>query len=345
MAKIVPVLFLISVVYAAPKSARPANPTTTILNAFRTHPLVALSEGQHWNEQGHEFRMALIRDPRLSSVVNDIVLESGDARYQDVIDRFIAGEEVPYDELRHVWEDTTMTNTVWDVPIYEEFYRTVREVNRTLPRTKRFRVLLGDPPIDWTKVTTKEEVLKWMNQRNAFAAELIRNEVLAKGRRALVIYGDGHLFRKGEETVPDSYVDKTKPEEPLVSKLEKTNPGAVYSIAAPTTADLAKFQPDVTTWPAPSIALLKGTVLGAAPFATIYELSGPEFKSVSMEDQFDAVLYLGPPSSIRTTQLSKAKCSDSRYMSMRLTRMALVPWGQYEIESLKQYCGFKNDGH
>jgi len=29
---------------------------------------------------------------------------------------------------------------------YEEFYRTVREVNRKLPRTKRFRLLLGDPP-------------------------------------------------------------------------------------------------------------------------------------------------------------------------------------------------------
>jgi len=339
--KVALIFLLTSVLYAAPKPASPADPTTIILEAFRTHPIVALSEGQHWNEQGHAFRMSLIRDPRLSAVVNDIVVECGDARYQEVIDRFIAGSDVPYDKLRHVWEDTTITNTVWDMPIYEEFYRTVREINRALPPNKRFRVLLGDPPIDWTKISGKDEVLKWMNQRNAFAAELVRKEVLAKHRSALLIYGDGHLFRKGEETVPAWYIDKTKPEEPLVSQLERTNPGAVFSIGAPTGSDLTKFQPDVANWHAPSIALLPRTTLGAAPFAVVYDLTGPEFQSVSMENQFDAILYLGPPSTITLAELSKAKCSDKQYMKMRLGRMALVPWGQYEINSLNSFCGLK----
>src|SRR5205085_9405005 len=84
-----------------------------------------------------------------------------------------------------------------------------------------------------------------------------------------------------------------KPEEPLVSQLEKTNPGTVFSIAAPTEADLTKFQPDVANWHAPSIGLLSGTALGEANFGVIYNLTGAEFKSVSMENQFDALLYLG----------------------------------------------------
>jgi hypothetical protein len=46
-------------------------------------------------------------------VVNDIVVEFGDAGYQGIIDRYIAGRDVPYDDLRHVWEDTTMPNTVF----------------------------------------------------------------------------------------------------------------------------------------------------------------------------------------------------------------------------------------
>jgi hypothetical protein len=104
---------LTSVLYAAPKPANPADPATIILNALRTHPIVALSEGQHWNEQGHAFRASLLRDPRLSKVVNDIVVEFGDAGYQGIIDRYIAGRDVPYDDLRHVWEDTTMPNTVF----------------------------------------------------------------------------------------------------------------------------------------------------------------------------------------------------------------------------------------
>jgi hypothetical protein len=46
---------------------------------------------------------------------------------------------------------------------------------------------------------------------------------------------------------------------------------------------------------AASIALLPRTTLGAAPFAVVYDLAGPEFQSVFMENQFDAILYLGPP--------------------------------------------------
>ena len=340
MPKVALIALLTSVLYAAPKPANPADPATIILNAFRTHPIVALSEGQHWNEQGHAFRASLLRDPRLSKVVNDIVVEFGDARYQGIIDRYIAGSDVPYDELRHVWEDTTMPNSVFDIPIYEDFFRIVREVNQTLSPPERFRVLLGDPPIDWTKVSGKDDVLRWMNRRNAFAAELIRKEVLAKHRRALLLYADGHFFRKGEETVPDWYVDKTKPEEPLVSQLEKTNPGTVFSIAAPTEADLTKFQPDVANWHAPSIGLLAGTALGEANFGVIYNLTGAEFKSVSMENQFDALLYLGPPSTITLAKLSKARCSDEQYMKMRLGRMALVPWGRYEIHALNDFCRF-----
>jgi hypothetical protein len=258
------------------------------------------------------------------------------------MDRFIAGENVPYDELRHAWEDTTAPNFVFDMPIYEEFFREVRDVNRTLPPKQRLRVLLGDPPIDWSKVS-KDEILKLMYERNAFAADLVRKEVLAKHRRALLIYADGHLFRKGEETVPEWMMVKTKPEEPLVSHLEKTHRGVVFTIGAPTSADLSKYEPEVVKWRAPSIALLKGTALGAAPFGPIYQLIGPEFNSVRLEDQFDAVLYLGPPGSITLSKLPKPKCSDSKYMKMRTDRMGMVPWGQYEIQGLKQMCGEASD--
>jgi hypothetical protein len=340
MPRLALILLLTGALYAAPKLAVPADPTTVILDAFRTHQLVALAEGHHWNEQGHAFRMSLVRDPRFAKVVNDIVVESGSSRYQAVMDRFIAGEDVLYDELRHAWEDTTAPNFVFDMPIYEEFFRAVRDVNRALPAKQRLRVLLGDPPIDWSKVS-KDEILRLMYARNAFAADLVRKEVLAKHRRALLIYADGHLFRKGEETVPEWMMVKTKPEEPLVSQLEKTHRGVVFTIGAPTSADLSKFQPDVAKWNAPSISLLKGTTLGVAPFGPIYQLTGPEFNSVKMEDQFDAVLFLGPPTSITLSKLSKAKCADEKYMKMREERMGMVPWGKYEIDGLKQMCGEK----
>jgi erythromycin esterase-like protein len=59
------------------------DPISAIIDAFAMHPVVALGEGPHGNEQGHAFRLALIRDPRFAARVNDIVIESGSARYQD----------------------------------------------------------------------------------------------------------------------------------------------------------------------------------------------------------------------------------------------------------------------
>src|SRR5262245_61916251 len=124
-----PLLLMLIALANAPKgeaqvavSRRPAVPLdaiTGVLDAFRTHTVVALGEGSHGNEQAHRFRLALIRDPRFPMTVNDIVVESGSARYQDVMDRFVRGENIPADVLARAWRDTTQPNELWDLPIYE----------------------------------------------------------------------------------------------------------------------------------------------------------------------------------------------------------------------------------
>ena len=319
----------------AVRPAVPADPISMILDAARSRPLVALSEGQHWNEQGHRFRLGLIRDPRFAETFDDIVVESGSARYQDVMDRFIAGEDVTDDQIRHAWEDTTQPNEVWDIPIYAEFFRAVRAVNASRPKSRRVRVLLADPPIDWSAVKGKDDILRWMDQRGRHAADLVRTQVLDKKRRALLVFGDGHLFRK-------------PPEPNVVSLLARDRPDVVFNIGAPTSADLRRIQADAAQWPAPSIARLKGTALGAAPFGTLYTLrlgsdvppamEGEAWESVRMEDQFDALLYLGPPETITLAPVSPRLCADAAYMAMRTGRMALVPWGQSQIDRLKGAC-------
>ena len=142
-----------------------------------------MGEGTHDNEQGHAFRLSLIRDPRFATTVNDIVVECGNFRYQDLMDRFVRGDDVPYDALRRVWQNTTQPDSLWDTPIYEEFFRAVRAVNASLAKERQLRVLLGDPPIDWDSVHSKNDYGRW--DRDGHPAELIRREVLAKGRRML----------------------------------------------------------------------------------------------------------------------------------------------------------------
>lgn len=333
---------------APPTLATPVEPVTAILEAFERHALVALGEGRHGNEQGHAFRLALVRDPRFAARVNDIVVEMGNARYQDVMDRFVAGEAVSPTVLRQVWQNTTQPHDGPDRPIYEAFYRAVRAVNAALPKDRQLRVLLGDPPIDWNSPTAKQDRGKWMAMRDSFPAELVEREVLARRRRALIIYGDGHLQR---QQIASNYEMSHPLAQTLVSLIERRHP-RVFSIKTEAVLDLRTLQPDVARWPIPSLALTAGTVLGAADYA-IYAAGAPprvaivdgtmvpvpreQWRVWPMERQFDAVLYLGPPSSITYSELAPALCADPGYMAMRLGRLAEAgPPG--EAARLTAYC-------
>src|SRR4029450_8137774 len=105
------------------------------------------------------------------------------ARYQGLVDRFVAGGTVTDEELRHVWQDTTQIEETWALPIYEEFFRAVRAVNVGRPAKLQIRVLLGDPPIDWSQVRSGDDLRNGMD-RDAHAVDVIRTEVLGKNRRA-----------------------------------------------------------------------------------------------------------------------------------------------------------------
>ncbi|HVH72963.1 MAG TPA: hypothetical protein VNB49_17890 [Candidatus Dormibacteraeota bacterium] len=317
---------------AVPQRAVPLEPTAAILDAFRTHDVVALGDNEG-SEQGHAFRTALVRDPRFAAMVNDIVVEFGNARYQDLMDRFVLGEDVPYECLRRVWQDTTQVEYTWDLPIYEEFFHAVRDVNTSLPPQSKLRVLLGDPPIEWEHVHTLEDLERWLN-RDAHASELVRREVLAKGHRALVIYGDQHLVRRAN---PPGASDERAGG--LVAQLESSG-AKVFSVHTETRQDLAAIRADVASWPKPSLAILGGTTLGMAPL-------DPR-RPVPMADQFDAVLYFGSPASMTTAKLSRALCSDHDYLAMRIGRLALVPPPPgapfAPVEELKQYCALAEAG-
>jgi hypothetical protein len=138
----------------------------------------------------------LIRDPRFAATVNDILVELGNARYQDLMDRYIHGNDVQYAALRKAWQDTTVPTAGNNYTMMQQFVEAVRAVNAPLPWERQLRVLLGDPPIDWDQVHTRDEHRKWIEMRDTFPEALIQVEVLAKQRRALVMYGSMHFQRR-----------------------------------------------------------------------------------------------------------------------------------------------------
>jgi hypothetical protein len=121
-------------------------------------------------------------------VVDDIVVEFGNALYQHTIDAFIAGRPVADAELRRVWRNTVQSPlATWDEPMYEQAFRTIRAANWAVPARRRMRVLLGDVPIDWSKITNHCQTEAF--DRDRHFASVVKKHVLAKGRRALLLRG------------------------------------------------------------------------------------------------------------------------------------------------------------
>jgi hypothetical protein len=141
----------------------------------------------------------------------------------------------------------------------------------------------------------------------------------------------------------------------IVSLLESRGETKVFTIWTSDVADLQKLQAGVGSWRIPSLATLRGTVLGATDFMFYYPFeivrspaSGQrapiprdQWRLLPMEDQFDALLYLGPPSTMTQARLPTTLCADRDYLKMRLGRLALLPAAvgpQNPGEQLKRYC-------
>ena len=293
---LVPLLLLaVSQERAVPRPAIAA-----IVEAYRQYQIVGLGDA-HGNELGEAFQLSLVRDPSFRAAVNDIVVESGNSRYQDLADRFVNGETVAPEALQRIWLDTTQQQAV-SLEV-SELCTTVRALNASAPAGRRLRILLGEPPIEWDRLKTADDYKTWDAQptssRDTFAAELIKREVLAKNRRAIAFYGAGHFFRK---VVSQS----------LVTILEGSQT-KVFTIWTNAALELSSLQADVQTWPVPSLTLIRGTALGRAGLSSYL---GPNAGDVPpqwlapMEQQFDAVLYLGPLSTIKLARPQPWRCSE-----------------------------------
>jgi hypothetical protein len=275
------------------------NAADGIFKAFQTHPLVGIREA-HGMAQQLDFYSALLRDPRFARDVGNVVMEMGDAAYQDTVDRYVNGENVPYAELRRVWADTFGSSpTVFSMGTVN-VYDTVRSVNMKLPADQRIKIWLGDPPIDWSKIKTKADLAPLADQRDSYPAGLIEREILAKNKKALVIYGAGHLA---------TFVDKNNPYAAtnIFALVNKTHPGAFFVmmpyIGYATQACAARFESRIKSWPVPALVTpIRGSSLeeemlqpGCGPVAGPPSMTKEQFDAL-LQDYIlmnDGLLYLG----------------------------------------------------
>lgn len=254
----------------------------SILDLYERYDVVHLGE-RHWNMTDYNFRVSFVNYPRFTEVVDDIVIESGNYLYQDILDAYVLElKAVPKSDLQKVWRNTVVPTGVWDATIYKDFVHAVREVNEMLPRETRIRLIAGGPPIDWSEVNTFGEWWSYLAQRSTHAPRVIKSEVIDKGRKALVIYGGAHFYRSSKVVdVPGR----------LRTNLEELIEEPVFSILPLSGHDVGsrKFQEVATISEVPQFINLETSELSTLRGDLFFEEA-----SGSLGDFTDGILYLGP---------------------------------------------------
>lgn len=186
----------------------------TLIAAFDHVDIVALGEA-HDSKPDSDLRIALVRNPDFAKKVRSVVVEFASTTEQSTLDRYIRGGNVSPADLAQVWKTTTQAaNGTWDSPVYPEFFAAVRDVNSKLPTDKQIRVFGGDPgPGD-------------NRSRETAAVDVIKDRVLQKHGKALVIYGAAHFYR----SMPAEYLSSMGGDIGIVTTLEEDYPGRILSV-------------------------------------------------------------------------------------------------------------------
>lgn len=311
---------------SATKDTIPEPAIPAILNEFKTFEVVGMPAA-HGQKDIDDLILSLVRDPRFPASVNDIVVECGNVRYQPILDRYIAGENVTFTEVQRVWRDTTVQQMCGASGFYEQLYPLVRSLNQSLPVTSRLRIVAADPPIDWSKIGSYEDLTPFFD-RDGSIASVMEREVLSKHRKALMLFGVFHLLHGGGPGQGDA-----------VTRYERHYPGRTFVISdlgyyGTGDGSLGDANAPGGIWP--SLLRTKNSRLGSlgldsfipSPLTTdqdcnvIDAFAGKPVKTIA--DQIDAFLYLGPHESSLAEPLPADIALDRAYRAEWLRRMKLV---------------------
>jgi hypothetical protein len=270
-ASIFPYLFVVSLFVGRPTPAAagadsrsdpaPREPIGAVLDLFEGKRVVALSD-LHGCSQELDFLESLISSPDFLSTVNVLTWELGNSRYQSLMDEYILdGAMLPLTDLQKCWRENTQANLLGDTPRLVELLAKIRDVNRAVEKERRLRVLLIDPPVDWSEIQRRADVRRELFDRDAHIAKVIEDEVYSKGKKALFFAGPAHLVRRkpGQAGAPKARVDSRGGT--ALDRLESAHPGTTASVwvhgASPD--EHGKTTEAIRSWPKPSVAAIRGT--------------------------------------------------------------------------------------
>jgi len=285
--------------------------TAAMIDAINSHSIVMFGE-THANKQEYAWLCSLVRDPAFHSRVDDIVVEFGNSLYQKSVDRWIAGEDVPNDQVEKAWRN--VVGAVGPVsPVIAEFYHAVRQSNR-MSGSHKVRLLLGDPYADWEKIKDAEDLGPFVAHRDEWYAQVVEDEVRAKGHRALLIMGAGHFRRANGPGLIEQKLRASGADPYLV--VFGTNVVGAYD----------DMDPRFDSWKIPAIVALGGNWVGDLPAIPVLTGGMGPASSLKMAQAADAMLYVGPRDSLTAINVPAQELEDSDY-GKEINRRLMIQMG------------------
>ncbi|GAB3469248.1 hypothetical protein [Actinophytocola sediminis] len=290
-----------------PVAEQPPPPTDgrqALLSAFDDHRIVGLM-----SPVVGDFVVDLIGSRRFPDTVDDIVIECGNALHQPILDRYVRGEDVPLAEVAKVWRDTTQISCGYS-SFYERLIPFVRRVNDRLPAADRLRVLAADPPVDWSTVHRPADIEPFLD-REPHIADVVKTEVLAKNRTALLLFGLRHLTRGEHRSAVWLY--------------EQDYPGVTYVVAYHRRfeKDNDRLEARLASWKVPALLPIRETWLGELT-PDHFPLDGHEAPPGALGyPGVDGYLYLGRRDVLLREPISFRTAVDQDYLA-ELNRRADV---------------------
>jgi hypothetical protein len=292
---------------------KPQNATAAVVRAFDTHNIVMFGE-MHSCKQEHEWLRELVSTPEFADRVDDIVVEAGNSLYQKSVDRYIAGENIPFAQVQQAWRNLVSLFGP-PSPVIESFYKAVREANLKRRGKHQMRVVLGDPYIDWDTIKDREQWGPFVGNREPWYARVVKEEVIEKKRRALLIMGRGHFLR---ETGPGN-----------IEQELRAAGASTYVIAFGTnvTGGYADLDKRFDAWPLPAIIELRSNWVADLPARPVLSGGTDPATPLKLGDAADALLYVAPRDALTVLHMSRAELEGTAY-GKELDRRMMIMVGQ-----------------
>lgn len=311
------------------------NANAAAVGAFETHDLVMFGE-IHGNKQEYAWLRSLVAAPEFADGVDDIVMEVGNSLYQKSVDRYVSGENVSLEQVQKAW-----LNTVGVIgppsPVTASLYQAVREANLKRRGKHQMRILCGDPYIDWEKVKAREDIAPYLGNRDQWFTQVVKDEVLAKHHKALLIMGWGHFLRSS----PFPGGQRFSIERELQAAGAKTYL-IVFGTNTPGGSEDVDHRFD--SWPTPVIVSLASNWVGELPALPVLSGGGaglpriirsvpssataaappPPPAPVKLKDVADALLYVGPRDSLTSIHMTQAELDGTPYGKEIERRLAII---------------------